>query len=193
MRARRSYGSGCEVDLRVAEGVLDGGGDRWRERAIEAVDEGGGGAVVACGADDASGLRTALAGRPPERQQPQRGEQQAAEGRLRDGGDRGAAGPAGEPRAAVGGQGADALAWLRRQDPVLVRARHDDTGDPGPPGGYLSGGGVAHADLERDRGGDRRGPCLAVAAARCGLSDRVSGCAGGEDAHRGTSRKPRRV
>src|ERR1700687_4052924 len=41
----------------------------------------------------------------------------------------------------------DTLARLRRPDPVAVRARHDDARDPGPPGGDLSGGGVADADL----------------------------------------------
>ena len=45
-------------------------------------------------------------------------------------------------------------------------------------------------DFERDRCGDRGGEGLAEPAAGCGLSDCLPGCAGGEDAERGTGGEP---
>ena len=74
------------------------------------------------------------------------------------------------------------FAGLRRQDSVAVCAGHDDARNPGTPGRDLRGGGFADADLERDRGGDGGGEGLAEAAAGAGLSDRLPGRAGGEDA-----------
>ena len=44
-------------------------------------------------------------------------------------------------------KGADALAGVRRKDPVALRAGHDDARDPGSPGRDVPGGGVAGADL----------------------------------------------
>ena len=59
------------------------------------------------------------------------------------------------------GQGPAPLDRLRRQDHLHVRAGDDHAGDPGSPGGDLRDRGLADANFERDRCGDRRGEGMA--------------------------------
>ena len=72
----------------------------------------------------------------------------------------------------------------------LYARGHDHTRDPGASGRDVPGRGIAHTDFQCDRGGPRRGEGLAGTAAGCDLCDRLSGCAGGEDAQRWPGREP---